>query len=173
MRRFGLHVPPEWSYEHALSHSITLLSNHCTLRTFKIIFPPTYYIFWHSTISQWYRHQLTSLHENLFVNCEKADIWPTDWVWVFLKYNAATYKMLDSSDYVRLLQPWLRRYSGECQGIVQGIRADPRGSRVVYGLSSKRKGGRYRLVERDECASLCGPKALAREEIDEDDWVNF
>lgn len=89
-----------------------------------------------------------------------------------MKYRAATYDALGTSHIVRLLQPWLRRYTGECRRTIECIRTRPELGRILYGVSSEDKGGRYRFVERNECERLCGPKAMEREGRDEDDWVN-
>ena len=173
MQRFGFHVPRDWSYEHAISHSITLLSKHCTLRTFSLIHPPTYYIFLGLARTAWYWAQLSLLHDNLALNSEIACTRPTDWRWVFLKHSAAAYEEIDTSDILRVTLPWLRRYTGECRRIVQCIRASPELGRIVYGINIDEKRGKYKVIERNECERICGPKALEREERDEDDWVNF
>ena len=90
-----------------------------------------------------------------------------------MKHGAEEYKTLDTVLVVRLLQPWLIRYSGECRRMVEEIRANPESGKILYGFSGDDERGKYRLVERDVCKRLCGPKALEREERDENDWVNF
>lgn len=76
---------------------------------------------------------------------------------------------IEHSNIARLLQPWLRRYTGECKkmmGLVKKKKWE-----IGYGIVHVE--GKWTVIDREECERTCGVKALEREERDEDDWVNY
>ena len=76
---------------------------------------------------------------------------------------------IESRRILRLLQPWLKRYTGECKKIVGAVKE--RKWEIGYGIVHWQ--GKWNLMGREECERRCGTKALEREERDEEDWVNY
>jgi hypothetical protein len=100
---------------------------------------------------------------------QNGPILPPEFQFIFLKHNS--YEGFEASDYVRSVQPWLNRYTGECRRIVSTLAQKKWIGSVVYAVGDRR--GAYKIIGREECRQLCGPKALERELRDEDDWFNF
>ncbi|KAF2124366.1 hypothetical protein P153DRAFT_400995 [Dothidotthia symphoricarpi CBS 119687] len=148
LRRFGFSVPTNWSHNESLQDCLNKLKTTALC---------------HFTLQY-----LDNFQNTLMIHREAEHLRAPKFSFVFLKHRS--YGMDDESrGIMRPLQPWLRRYTGECKKMVELVKK--REWEIGYGIVHA-KGG-WSVISRDECEVICGDRALEREERDENDWINY
>ena len=158
-------IPENWTHDWSVADCVRILAT-THLRTLRLVLPPTYYIT-HDPSIQWYWDRLEWLKKAIDSTRAKEDRESVDVGFVFLKISDE--RQIIPSAWVIHHQPWLARYTGQVKTMMERLKETEWITSVMYGVHDSL--GRYKILDREACLKLTGPKALQKEEISEEDWL--
>ncbi|KAF2708154.1 hypothetical protein K504DRAFT_456199 [Pleomassaria siparia CBS 279.74] len=156
-------IPDLWSYDWSIADCVSKLSTS-DLRTLRLVLPPTYYID-HSSSLDWYWERLQFLKDKVDTLRNEEGIKPLRVGFVFLKLKDGGQEVLDAA---RVWHPWHWRYTGQVKRMIGEIGERKWIETIEYGVHDN--DGAYDLLDKKACLEITGPKALDKEEFDEEDW---